>query len=290
MLWLAATMAVLVVWSVGGMVFDHRVITGLPAWDKPAKFALSVLIYAVTWSWLIPQLPRGGRVARWAGSIAAALLGVEMVIIVIQVTRGTTSHFNVSSPFNSTLWYSMGISIIGVWLATAAIGLVLWRNPGPDRARALGIRYGTVLSLVGMALGFLMVLPTQKQSGRPRLIAGAHTVGLPDGGPGLPLLGWSTVGGDLRIPHFVGLHALQVIPLIVIALELLASRLPALRDVGGRARLVTVAAAAYAALMAVVTWQALRGESIIHPQALTLASLGVLAIATAGASTWAVRR
>ncbi|MGW4245102.1 hypothetical protein [Nocardia sp. NPDC004722] len=290
LLWLAAAMAVLVVISVGGMVFDRRVITGLPAWDKPAKFALSVLIYAVTWAWLIPQLPRGGRLARWAGSVAALLLGLEMVIIVVQVVRGTTSHFNLSTPFNSTLWYLMGISIAGVWLATAAIGLVLWRNPGPDRARALGIRYGTVLSLIGMALGFLMVLPTQSQGSRPRLIAGAHTVGLPDGGPGLPLLGWSTVGGDLRIPHFVGIHALQLIPLVVIALELLATRLPALHDVARRTRLVTIAAAAYAVLLGVVTWQALRGESIVHPQALTLTALGILLIATSAAATWAVRR
>lgn len=283
-------MFALMVFSVGGMVFDHRVITGLPAWDKPAKFALSVLIYAVTWAWLIPQLPRGRRLAERAGIAAAVMLAVEMVAIVIQVVRGTTSHFNVSSPLNSTIWYVMGASIGAVWLATAVIAVVLFRNPGPDRARNLAIRYGTVLSLIGMGLGLLMVGPKAGQHDVPRTISGAHTVGLADGGPGLPLLGWSTVGGDLRIPHFVGIHALQAIPLIVIGLELLAHRSRVFGEVRTRATLVTVATGAYTALLGVVTWQALRGESIVHPQAPTLIALAGIVAATAAATVWAVRR
>ena len=46
----AAAMAVLVVAGVAGMVADPRLVTGMPVWDKPTKFAISILIYAVTWA------------------------------------------------------------------------------------------------------------------------------------------------------------------------------------------------------------------------------------------------
>ena len=276
---LATAMAALSAVALVGLLIDDRTITGIPLWAKPLKFALSVGIYSLTFSWLIGQLGRWRRLAWWSGTVAAVFLGVEMVVIVWQALRGTTSHFNVSTPFDQTIWSVMAGSIALVWVATLVVAVVLFANPGPDRARTLTIRAAAVISLVGMALGFLMTTPTAAQIEAGASIVGAHTVGFADGGPGLPLLGWSTIGGDLRIPHFVGMHALQLLPLLLILLELASRRFPVLQDSRVRARLMTLAAAGYAAVVALVTWQALRGQSIVAPDAPTLLTAAGIALA-----------
>jgi hypothetical protein len=275
---LAAAMAVLLVACLVGLVVDSRTVTGLPVWAKPAKFALSTLIYAVTWAWLIALVrehrPDIARRVGLAGTVAAVLLGVELVIIAGQALRGTTSHFNGTTAFDRNLFVVMAVSIVAVWLASAYIAAALFRVRSLDPARALAIRAGSVLAVVGMGLAFLMTRPFPGQIEAGGAIIGAHTVGLPDGGPGLPLLGWSTVGGDLRIPHFVGMHALQVLPLVLIALELL--RVP----VAVRTRLVAIAAVAYTLVLSLLTWQSLRGQSIVAPDALTVGTAIAIGVGT----------
>jgi hypothetical protein len=146
-----------------------------------------------------------------------------------------------------------------------------------DPGFAWSLRLGLVIALVGMAIAFLMPQPTPGQraalsAGAAPTVLGAHSVGVPDGGPGLPIVGWSVLGGDLRVPHFVGLHALQVLPLLG---WLLLARVPALRA-PHRLLLVSTAGVAYLGLVGLLTWQALRGQSLIAPDATTLAALAAL--------------
>ncbi len=105
----------------------------------------------------------------------------------------------------------------------------------------------------------------------------------------MPLTGWNTTGGDLRIPHFVGMHALQALPFFRYGIEAPARRLPRRRHDRVRLRLVLTAAGFTAGLLALVTWQALRGQALIHPDAATLGALGALLAATAAAAGAALR-
>ncbi|SMH36801.1 hypothetical protein SAMN06295885_1279 [Rathayibacter oskolensis] len=272
---LAVAMAVGAALCVVALIIDPRELGGQPLWAKPLKFCLSIAVYSVTLAWLIGLLPRRRRLASALGSIAVAGLATEMVIIAGAAAFGVTSHFNVSTPLHTALWGAMAVSIVVVWLVTLVIAALLVRVPLPDPALALAVRAGLAIGLVGMALAFLMTGPTASQLSDYHGIVGAHAVGVADGGAGLPLLGWSTSGGDLRIPHFVGMHALQGLPLLAIALDRLAPGVRALRDPATRLRLVAIAAIAWAAAVALTCWQALRGQSIVAPDALTLTFGGV---------------
>ncbi|NYH41624.1 hypothetical protein HNR22_001351 [Micromonospora jinlongensis] len=268
-------MAVLAVVCAVGVLVDPRVLVGAPIWLKPFKFAVSFVLYGATLAWMLTLLPRRSRAAEWAATVIVAMSLVEMVVIVGQVVRGQTSHFNGTSALNSALFSVMGAAIMVLFLAHLVVGIVVLIRRIPDRAAATAVGWGLGLSLLGMLAAVPMVLPMQE----PGIdgISGAHSVGVVDGGAGLPVVGWSTTGGDLRIGHFVGLHALQALPILAILLSRFATRL----DERTRARLLVVAGAAYGVLTVLLTWQALRGQPLLRPDGLTLAAVAALVVATA---------
>ena len=244
----AATLGVVAVLCVAAMLVDRRTLAGAPIWAKPFKFAVSGALYFATWSWLVSLLPRFRRTASWLTNFLVLIFAAEYVLLVFQAARGRASHFNNATPQDALIYNVMGKMIMGLWVATLVLTVLVLFTKVPDRASFWAVRAGAVLSLAGISLGILMTSPTAQQlaqwqtGGTPDMV-GANTVGLADGGPGLPILGWSTVAGDLRIPHFVGMHALQ----------------------------------------------ALRAQSIVHPDAATLGA-AVALVATVGLGSFAVVR
>jgi len=280
LLWLSAAMGLLAVAATIGAIVDPREVLGVNLWFKPLKFAISIAIYSVTLSWLLSLIERRRRFFWTLGTVSVVGLVAEIVIIVGAAALGGTSHFNVSTPLSTALWSVMAVSITVVWMIVLVVSIALLRADLGDRARTVAIRAGALLAVVGMGLAFLMTSPNAQQLADFQGVAGAHAVGIADGGPGLPLLGWSTVAGDLRIPHFVGMHALQFFPLLAIGLELASRRLGVLRSVEVRRRILWVAIAGFTATIAVLTWQALSGQSIVRPAGPVLVAGIAVAAAT----------
>ena len=271
--------------SLVGIFVDPRLITGVPAWLKPFKFAISSAIYMLTLAWVFRWLVDWPRVRRVVGWTTAIVFVLEVAIIDTQAWRGTTSHFNVSTTLDAVLFAVMGAAIFLQTAASVAVAVALWRQRFTDRALGWALRLGMTLTIAGALTGPLMTRPTAEQLATARAgggipTVGAHTVGGPDGGPGIPVTGWSRDHGDVRVPHFIGLHALQVLALVALGLRQWR------RPEAARVQAVLVLGASYAALFLLLTWQALRGQSIVAPDLVTLQVLAAWAGGTLVALGW----
>ncbi|RIK43815.1 MAG: hypothetical protein DCC55_04525 [Chloroflexi bacterium] len=266
----------LVAWAV-----DPSTILGQPAWVKPLKFALSGGIYAFTFLWLLGYVRGWPRFKQFAAGATGVALLVETSLIAMQVIRGTASHFNAATVFDATVFSIMGGFITLIALLNLGLAILLLGQRLPDPVFAWGLRLGVLISFAGMAVAFLMTAgptPAQRQllaAGEPVTAIGAHSVGVEDGGPGLPLVGWSTEGGDLRVPHFVGLHGMQMLPLVgwVLTRPAMRRRLPQAH----RLVLVWTAGLNYLGLTLLLTWQALRGQPLTAPDGATWSAFALLA-------------
>ena len=250
-------------------ILDSRELLGVSVWEKPIKFFVSSAIFSFTYSWLSSFITKGARWVKLAGLFIAVSLAVELVLISAMAILGTTSHFNVSSPTAIVIWSLMATFISIVLFSTIFISLMILFQKQQDFNLKLALALGSINTAVGMGLAYLMTWPSAAQLANYQGIAGAHAVGVSDGGPGLPFLGWSTVGGDLRVGHFFGLHSIQVAA-ILLALSLLipfAFRVP----------LILVGNLDWLGFVGLVTWQSLRAEPFSSPSELTIISFVALA-------------
>jgi len=271
--WLAVICVVVAIALVPLWILDSRQLLGVSVWEKPIKFYISAAIFSFTYSWLSSFLTRGNRWVKLTGLVIAVSLAVELVIIVAMASISETSHFNVSTPTAIAIWSTMATFISFVLFSTIFISLMILFQKQQEFNLKLALALGSVNTSVGMGLAYLMTWPTANQLANYQGIAGAHSVGVSDGGPGLPFLGWSTVAGDLRVGHFFGLHSIQVAA-ILLAVTLL---LP----IAFRVPLIIVGNSTWLGFVGLVTWQSLRAEPFSSPSELTIVSfVALVALAT----------
>jgi hypothetical protein len=185
------------------MCFSSTQVLGINAFIKPSKFFISVAILSWSFAWLLYYLEkqRAVKIFSWA---TVVLMGFELFVITMQAAKGKRSHFNTTTPTDAMLFLLMGIAITIFTVWAAYMGWLFFRQKTFNISKSYlwGIRLGITLFVVYAFMGFVMVNHL------------SHTVGAPEGGPGLPYVNWSKGYGDLRVAHFFGMHALQLIPFI----------------------------------------------------------------------------
>jgi hypothetical protein len=183
---------------------SDTVVLGINAWYKPMKFFLSILFFSCTMGWFMHYLNRPLHTTFYSWALII-ILSFELVYITLRAAQGQLSHFNISTSFNALMFNLMGVAITIITLWTAYVAILFWKRPFPQLSQTYlwGIRFGLVLFVIYAFSGGMMAA---------RL---SHTVGsVMDTTQGLPILNWSRESGDLRIAHFFGMHALQLLPLL----------------------------------------------------------------------------
>jgi hypothetical protein len=185
-------------------LMDGRLINGVSVWEKPSKFFLSFAAHFITFAWAFHLMPAGERqkrTNRWLSYVFVVVAALELIYIAFRAARGEASHFNTESELAQILYSLMGLGALSLTAITAYFGwrVLTSRDDLAARAMGVGLMLGAILgTLAGGYLG--------AQS--------SHWIGgIPSDAAGLPFFHWSTTGGDLRVAHFFGLHAMQLVPL-----------------------------------------------------------------------------
>lgn len=175
---------------------------GVNAWYKPFKFTFSVFLFSWAMAWYCHYLSDFNTTAfNWTIII---LFGFEIFYIAFQARKGQLSHFNISTPIYSLLYTLMGLAAVIATLYTAYVGFLFCTQSFPDLpnyyvwAIRLGIFIFVVFSFEGGLMGSRM----------------NHSVGAINDNSNWWIVGWSKTVGDLRVSHFIGMHALQLLPLL----------------------------------------------------------------------------
>nr|WP_298682618.1 hypothetical protein [uncultured Dongia sp.] len=197
---------------------DPRLLNGISVWVKPIKFEISLALHFATLAVLVnlvAPVPRSGRFLRNAFSLSGIAALYEIGYIALQAARGRASHFNDGTALESALYQVMGVGAVVLVVVAFLLGALILKAPRPQLGPGLRLGAGLGLTMGGVAT--LLTAGIMGSGAIPEALGlpPGHWIGgdLSDAG-GLPLLGWSTTGGDLRVPHFFATHVMQVLPAV----------------------------------------------------------------------------
>jgi hypothetical protein len=233
--------------------FDERLINGINIWTKPLKFQISLSLHMATMLWLMSLVSKewlSSRLMRWTAYVVSFSALVETAYITLQSARGRGSHYNTESAFEAFMWSLMGVGAVSLVAGSFILGVTIWRAKSMDQT---GYRLGAIL---GLTIGSVLTLITAGYMSSSLIVeSGRWVSGVKSDISGLPIVSWSTKGGDLRVSHFFATHIMQALPLVGLVSDKITPR---------TSRMLVIAIALLAsALVAFTFQQALQGRPFL---------------------------
>jgi hypothetical protein len=191
------------------MAIDGRTFNSINVWIKPLKFESSLAIFYATLAWFWGYLDAELRTRKSVRVAVLLICGTglfEVGYITFRAALAEASHFNNSTRLTEALYGLMGVAILIQVSLAAWAGRLILRSREGDISPTVRLAIGLGL-IGGNFLGAITGAYMSAQTG--------HWVGgVANDATGVFFFGWSRTGGDLRVAHFVGLHAMQGIPII----------------------------------------------------------------------------
>ena len=233
---------------------------GAVSWRKPIEFGISGGITALSLAAVMARLPRDSWPA-WPCAVAMSLFVPETLLIDLQRWRGVPSHFNHDTAFDVTVFSWMGILVAIVSLGIMVMTVWTFLSLRGPRSTNLAIRAGMVFLTIGQFLGFAIV---------------TNGLGVDD----LSRASIFGVAGEMKLPHAVALHGLQLLGILALLLE--RTGIPESR----RMWLVVLGIAGYALALIIGAVQTFGGRAPLDltPVGLIGAGLAVVMLAIAYAA------
>lgn len=270
--WNGIAMAVLTISMIPLVFLDTRTLLGVNLWIKPIKFTVSLGVYSLSTVWILKRFLKDWRFNRKTQIVLTITSVIEIVLITLQAARGESSHFNVSNTWNQIVFSIMGTSISIFWLFHLGMILPILKEKGISKSVRESLLWGLTIAGFGMIIGFFMTQPRPEQLELMKQgifqTSGSHSFGTGEPGQGLTFFGWSTVIGDMRVPHFFGMHVMQIF--FVIAASLLHKK-----ETSDQVFMVRFMGGLFLSMNILMVVQTLLGQSIFSFQPLFTVVYGI---------------
>jgi len=237
------------------LAFSGFAWNGAVSFRKPIVFGLALGLNAWSFAWIMTYLPKLKKTSWTILIIYLTASILEFIPITWQAWRGLPSHFNTLDPLSAFFWMIMGNAVIGLVITVVAMtfwGMFWLKAPSNYK---IAIKVGLLILLFGQGLGGWIISNAAITGGENPEALLQQEGGFEDA---------STYGeaGNMKLPHFLALHAVQFLPLLAIFTQFTLWKERRKKNV------LWLASAGYVGLMSVVLFQVFNG--------LTLFDLNVL--------------
>lgn len=208
---LTVVLSLMTLQTLGAMALDDRLHNGINIWSKPFKFDVALVTYVATLSIFARWIPIATRQKLWfkvfTSSVIISIL-LEIIWIKGAAAAGTSSHFNVASPLMVVTYSIAGLAALILTTGALVYGFLIWRNQntGLSKPMHFSIWFGSI------SMAIMTVIVASYMAAQSGHLVGGNLLDT----EAMPIMGWATDGGDLRVPHFFASHIIHILPLFVL--------------------------------------------------------------------------